>query len=319
MNHICAFYKLQMPAPDLFKAFRMPLYFFLSGFFFKTYSGFFDFFKRKVNKLLVPFLFWFLLCSVCITLFVSQVFGVQLENANYSTFLGSLRALIFGEVFSNSAIWFLLCLFEVNILFYIIVLLSERFKLGIVSMCVMTALLGCLGITMGLLRINLPIYIDSSLSALPFFVFGYFINRYTSIVHPNRFDKLNLPIAIVFFIIIYFFAGHYSLKFNYYDSVSTALFVYPCGILGTMGVFLISKAIKKIPVVSWWGRYSIMILVTHKMLFQLFAPIITMFGLSVRWELILNMVFTFSSYFLLIPFMKKYMPHVTAQKDVIKV
>lgn len=35
--------------------FRMPLYFLLSGLFFKTYGGILPFFKKKTNKLLIPF------------------------------------------------------------------------------------------------------------------------------------------------------------------------------------------------------------------------------------------------------------------------
>lgn len=37
---------------------RMPLYFSLSGFFFKEYMSFSDFVVRKVNKLIVPYVFF---------------------------------------------------------------------------------------------------------------------------------------------------------------------------------------------------------------------------------------------------------------------
>ena len=40
--------------------FRMPLYFVLSGLFFKQYEGFYSFLKKKTNKLLIPFLFTFI-------------------------------------------------------------------------------------------------------------------------------------------------------------------------------------------------------------------------------------------------------------------
>lgn len=44
------------------------------------------------------------------------------------------------------------------------------------------------------------------------------------------------------------------------------------------------------------------------------------FGLASPWIAIaINLIFTLSLYAILIPFMKKYMPHVTAQKDIIKV
>ena len=37
-----------------FDSFRMPLYFFLSGLFFKQYSGIFEFTIKKINNLIVP-------------------------------------------------------------------------------------------------------------------------------------------------------------------------------------------------------------------------------------------------------------------------
>ena len=40
--------------------FRMPLYYFLSGIFFKEYGGLAIFSIKKVNKLIIPFLFFFL-------------------------------------------------------------------------------------------------------------------------------------------------------------------------------------------------------------------------------------------------------------------
>ena len=52
--------KVYPPSPidGAISIFRMPLYFFLSGLFFKTYEGFCGFLKRKINKLLIPFLFF---------------------------------------------------------------------------------------------------------------------------------------------------------------------------------------------------------------------------------------------------------------------
>ena len=37
------------------QAFRLPMYYFISGIFFKRYGGFADFTRRKVNNILVPF------------------------------------------------------------------------------------------------------------------------------------------------------------------------------------------------------------------------------------------------------------------------
>ena len=53
---------------NFLSAFRMPLYFALSGIFFKTYSSFSNFVIRKINKLIVPFLFFYILGSIILPL-----------------------------------------------------------------------------------------------------------------------------------------------------------------------------------------------------------------------------------------------------------
>jgi fucose 4-O-acetylase-like acetyltransferase len=44
---------------SMISCFRMPLYFFISGIFFKSYEGFAGFLIRKINKLLIPFTFFY--------------------------------------------------------------------------------------------------------------------------------------------------------------------------------------------------------------------------------------------------------------------
>ena len=88
--HINRYYQLDMPAANFFKAFRLPLYFFLSGVFFKSYEGFGGFLRRKTNKLLIPFAFWYLFFSVLISLVLYHCFGIVLEKAENFSLWGSL-------------------------------------------------------------------------------------------------------------------------------------------------------------------------------------------------------------------------------------
>ena len=55
---------------DWLRCVRMPLYFMLSGMFFKRYSGFADFVTRKFNKLVIP----------CVTFFVLSELIFQRTN-----------------------------------------------------------------------------------------------------------------------------------------------------------------------------------------------------------------------------------------------
>ena len=183
----------------------------------------------------------------------------------------------------------------------------------------MSLFIGSIGVALSLIKVNMPMYLDSSLSSLPFFVFGYYINKRTRLLEEHPWDKYDILISIVLFAVVFVFAKHYSLKFNKFPSVLNAVLAYPCGFMGTMAIILLCKKIKTLPIITFLGRYSIMILVTHVMVLKLFAPIVAWIGLSGWWAFALNLVFTLLSYLAIIPFMKKFMPHVTAQKDVIPV
>ena len=63
---------------DALQAFRLPMYYFISGIFFKLYSGYADFTRRKVNNILVPFVF-----------FVAFAFAVRLLEYGFRLLVGA--------------------------------------------------------------------------------------------------------------------------------------------------------------------------------------------------------------------------------------
>ena len=103
-------------------------------------AGLWDFIKRKTNKLLIPFAFWYIFFSVGLSLFLFHMFGVTMSRANNFTLASALYEFWTRENFPNAAIWFLLCLFLVNIHFYFIhwvasrVRLNKAFVIGSLSM-----------------------------------------------------------------------------------------------------------------------------------------------------------------------------------------
>ena len=111
LYHIAKYYDTSLLVNSFFKLIRMPLYFFLSGVFFKSYRGFFDFFKRKTNKLLIPFVFWYLLLSVCLSLLLFHLYEIKMDRMEETGFWGALTSFWYREDFPNSAIWFLFIFF----------------------------------------------------------------------------------------------------------------------------------------------------------------------------------------------------------------
>lgn len=326
LYHVAKYYGIVLPANNCIKSIRLPLYFFLSGCFFKTYGGFVDFMKRKTNKLLIPFVFW-LLFALVLSLILS-CFGIELYPS-YTCYRLTLNDFLRNSIhgtFPNTPIWFLLCLFWVNLIFYAISIfcghIKEKHRL--IAVGFFSILAGLTGVILSVYGIRLPLHIDSALTAMPFFAFGYFVFRYTSIVKPCKMDKWIPLIIIVLFSILYVISPFYSLRNNTNINYHNFVMVYLSGFIGALGVILLSKMLNRVPVVSYWGRYSIMILVSHSMVYRL-IPVFVLEKAASHYVInnnllfFANLVLTMAVCTLLIPLFKKYMPHVTAQMDIIPV
>lgn len=308
---------------DYCKLFRMPLYFFLSGVFFKEYGGFVDFLKRKTNKLLIPFSFWHVVLSVCLSFFLARCCSIIVSHKFAECSFIQLLGSVYYENFPFAPIWFLLCLFEVNIYFYVINLISKKFsKRSDSVLALLSIACGLLGLVLWYTDNHLPLYLDSALTSLPFFYVGYFIRKKTTVLTDENHNGY-IFLFIIGALLLLFLAKKwapeiFSLKYNKF-SPKTASLLYPCGIIGTLAVVFLAKLMKTIPPISYIGRYSIMILVTHYPLLMALNPVVGCLHLSKVLHLVVLLVVTLCLYFLLVPFMKKFLPHVTAQKDVIKV
>jgi len=299
--------------------FRMPLYFFLSGLFFKEYEGFLGFFLRKVNKLLIPFFFFYLVTSFAFPN-ILYVFGLTTGHPQ-SLGINGLWAFI-NEEFANNAIWFLLALFIVNIYFYLILVFVKSLTSSSNMVAILVTLvcfgIGFLGSTFISYNFNFPCFFDTAMSALPFFAMGYVFNKYTDILIPNKFDKF-LPIIVVvcLSLTLILVNGRCSYKTNTFSI--NPFFQYVLGMTGTLGVIFLAKLLRNLPFVSYWGRYSIMILVTHNLIIPVYLSLLLKTGLSQPLLVAIVLVVVMFSYQLIIPLMLKFLPYVTAQKDMIKI
>ena len=84
---------------------RMPLYFILSGLFFKDYGGFLNLLVKKANKILIPFLFFYLASYSIFYLIGWLSPDIIKSKATGISDLFTQRQLF------NGPIWFLLALF----------------------------------------------------------------------------------------------------------------------------------------------------------------------------------------------------------------
>lgn len=314
-NH--TFGKTAGSALESLMIFRMPLYFVLSGLFFKSYGNLSSFFKKKVNKLLIPMLLAYIIVSIPSTFFLNIYNGIPVTISNLFLMPTEPHKLNFGLSPSS---WFLLCLFWLNILFYFIFLISKK---NISAIVIISLLCGFVGYYCNIQYIILPIWVDTALTSIPFFCVGYVIRNFTNVLEESFSYKylviLSLSALILLFCISLISDGDDILYAgNHYDV--SPLCLYLGGISGTICVLIIAKYKNNLPVVSYMGRYSIVILLTHQfylfvirnILYQLNLPQDSL-GISLGVFLIIIIIS--------LPTIKygiKYMPYFFAQKEIWK-
>lgn len=321
LHHVSNFLHIGYPLSDVFVAFRMPLYFILSGLFFKTYSGIIDFSIRKINKLLIPYLFFFTVGGVILPVLLFHCFNFRVWS--YKDYGMEAFSWVFSEkIISNPSIWFLFCLFEVNIIFYFIQMICGQFNSKTTICAIISFFVGSLGLIMSWKNLELPYFIDSALSATPFFFFGWYLRNNTEFLSKNlsKTKKIaTIPLCIIVFLIIHYFSfGYCGIRGNSYGGLIGILHFYPYGIIGTLAILQLSHIMGLVPFISYIGRYSIIILCTHAYIIQLTGIAFSYF-IHNNWILLL---LTFSATAVLnaaiIPIFLKWLPYVTAQKDILK-
>ena len=119
-------------------------------------------------------------------------------------------------------------------------------------MFAVTILIGCAGFYLGKLQIELPLYIDVSMTALPFYVAGFWIRRYNFFLYPShRFDKLIPVFVVLALVVMYFTATTLGMRTNNY--AGNIFQVYIAAFAGIFMIMLLCKKVKKIKVVFLLG------------------------------------------------------------------
>lgn len=309
LNHVAEYMQIDYIFSCQIRSFRMPLYFILSGLFFKRYKSFKEFTLKKINKLLIPFFFFFLFTSI-----------LPATIHHKSTLFSEFYYFFLNGPIYNYAIWFLLCLFETNLFFYILFLFSECItkKHSDLMTIILTLVIGLFGILLSVLHIKTPLYLATVCTVLPFFGFGWWLKHHTTFLQSPFLVKRDIPLIVFYIIIVLLFAApvDYSTNTISHKAIYTA---HICGIAGTLFVLIIAKFIKYCPFISYWGRYSIMILCSHLLFISFLSIVIVSFNLPPILSFIITFALTMVLCHLTIPFMRRFLPYVTAQKDVIKI
>ena len=285
---------------------RMPLYFIISGLFYKPYDSITSFCIKKTNKILIPFISFYILSYSIFYILKYVVTDIPLLD-------NGLQDVFIAHHIFNTPIWFLLCLYWVSLLFNTLwYLLKNKYLLLFAVFSI-----GFIGNLLRSHGIWLPLFIDSSFSALPFYYIGFLLKQ-SRILLPNKLDKLCLPISIVLFLVTILVARltdiHLDVQYN-----NVPILSYLVSTIGVIAVLLLCKHFRYIPIVSYFGRFSIIILLTHNLVYSFIKVAGDKLGLIFPGFEWIQLVAVLIASLLLIQLCKKYIPMLVAQKDLIKI
>ena len=314
-QHVHTYYETLETGEFYLESFRMPLFFLISGMFFKTYDSFGIFMRRKFDTIIVPFLFFYLLFSVIVPNVLHMCGYAELRQ---SSKLGwySIFNCIFEKTYSNSPVWFLLALFWLNLMFYGINYISRIISLSYSSyiMLVICSVLGIVGFMLGVNNIFIWANIDNALTVLPYFYLGFIVNKHTQLIK-NPPKNLYLFIFIIFSIVcIYILSPGIGYKQNRFP-IHSFIPLYLCGIVGTFMMLSISKIINKSRMLSFYGENTLAILCLQMPVIQVVNIFVRRFHLGGA-EFLLTFIITLIAFPPVIWIINKYFPIVVGKKTL---
>ncbi len=303
---------------------QMPVFFLLSGIFFKSYGSFCKLLTNKVNKLIIPFIGFFIV-GVCQTLTTSIISNFAHNKPLFDSIFSNddlAGGIITRGMFTNYPIWFLLSLFCCTIVFYLIYSITKRWFLQ----ALLSIAFGVLGCYLSVADIYLPFYLGTAFTAMPFFYLGFALKT-TPILQANKYDKIANVISIVLLVTYYVAVCNISLTFSYFknaiDGVNMTLH-YIITSVAIIAFLQLCKQIRHIPYISYIGKNTITVLCTHMVFIFVIKYIIYRIGLrnlhetyGLYFEIPLVLV-TMALCTAAIPFCKRYLPYLVGQKDLIK-
>lgn len=294
---------------DVLTCLRMPLYFCLSGMFFKDYGGYKNLLIKKVDKLLLPFFAWYLISYM---FYYFRVFTLGKASEYFQILDFFIR-----PYFYNLPLWFLLSLFWGNLLYGFIHKITpvwyRQLPLVVFFMCI-----GWLFSYSGYPN---WFFIGTSMTCLPFFFLGRLLIINSLVRKKNIKMDISIGLGCLTLFTVCMLTSDESLLMSFYNNTLESggiLYFYIIAINLILITLLVCKYINRLPFISFLGRFSIIALVTHELLRNIVNRSIRII-INPDWEEVyinmMVMIIVTAMMALVIPLCRKYLPYITAQKE----
>ncbi len=267
-------------------SFHMPLFFVLSGMMFERgkYNSFAQFVRRRFFSLIVPY-FIFQLISLSF-FFLSEIvfsgfsFDLLRQGTVYimQVFVSQGSANMF-----NRPMWFVLCLFAVEIVYYSI---SSLNKVAIAVVCTVAVVAGWL-LESGKLPFDnsiLPWSLDSALFSIGFYAIGNIfaqpiksnITKISQSKHKLWVCLLVAVLSMVAGIPLALLNGKISIGSK---DLNNGFLLYLTGLIGTVFILALSILMQKLRIFQFIGKTSFCIMGIHYLFRMVISKLYVMLGI----------------------------------------
>lgn len=309
-------------------SFHMPLFFIISGMLmaykYDTEKSFSSFTQKTSKGLLIPYM-WFSIIYVFI-----DIYNLIIHAINGRTFVENIISSL--TFYGVSVLWFLPALFigEIGAFFLIKNLKKFYLTIPIALIIAVVAYSGQIKIS-GVYDANASILLITSLInlvrvfirgliAVFFVVAGYHIFD-LFLRKSEKFSVYELVLGIVFFIAnIFLCLINGCVDFHYIILKNVPMF-FICALIGSMAVILISKNLKPIDFIQFFGKNSLVIMATHVQCYVLYIAILIsiqvnkLFTRGKSYVFVFSiMVFTMIAETIIVLIINKYFPFIKGGK-----
>lgn len=263
------------PSHKLIYAFHMPFFFFVSALLFKPekYTSVVELIKKRAKRLLLPY-FLYSVATWCIWAGFRYLRGDEVDSyimPLLQTFIAQGSG---AFIVHNSALWFIPCLFVLEILFYFLS------KLGMRNMIIASIAIAGLGCVMAHVwgndyLMNMPWNFDAAIFALPFYAVAYVLREKVGLAEVQEYVGTRVGVSIGAAIALF---GAMTFFAFYYNECSMGSSSYMCpmwvfflrAFMGSFAMVILTILICKVSTIriftkamKWCGANSLDILCLH--------------------------------------------------------
>lgn len=246
---------------------KVPIFFFISGLFFKKSIENGNYISKKSKSILLPFAIYYIISYILFYIIVAVNPDFISGDSSFS-FIDPVKQ----RSLFNGPLWFLLSLFEVEAVFYLIYNYIKHEALR----ALLVLIIALMGFVLSFTKTFLPLWIDASCVALMYFYFGYVFSL-------SNVQQKSIPIVylidfgILTYVLYLLMPVNIGLSLNQY---SNYLFAITSGALIILFFLIVSKLLNRVTALSWIGSNSLIILCTHHLIYR---PI-KYLQIKVGWE-----------------------------------